>query len=268
MKDIHERLSEIKLTKNPLKKISEQLAQEFSVLCLDEFMVHDIGDAMVLSELLAGMNEQGITLLTTSNTAPENLYLDGLQREQFLKTIEHLNQYCHILHVDAGVDYRTEDKVAKTVFYTPSTHENIDCLHTWLKLNHHKVIEQKYIEINGRTINTLYASKKSIWFKFHALCKTNRSRGDYIVLSERYQVIVISGLHVMNDQANDVTRRFISLVDVLYDNKTQLLISSDVDIDSLYEGEFLKFEFKRTMSRLYEMQTEHYLNSNSATNAA
>lgn len=268
MKDIHERLSSVKHTKNPLKLISKQLSNEFIVLCLDEFMVHDIGDAMILSELLSGMNEYGITLLTTSNTAPENLYLDGLQREQFLKTIEHLNQHCHILHVDSGVDYRSQEKIAHTVYYIGDFEESMNHIHQWLKLNHHKVKKHKNILINKRLIDCLYSSKHSIWFDFTAICKTNRSRGDYIDLSEQYKVIIISGIQVMDDRANDVTRRFISLVDVLYDHKTQLVISASVDIESLYEGTFLKFEFKRTMSRLHEMQTHHYSKSKTVTNAA
>ena len=260
MKDIHERLSLVKQVKNPLQLIAKQLSDEFSVLCLDEFLVHDIGDAMILSELLAAMFQNGIVLLTTSNTAPENLYLDGLQRSQFLKTISHINQQSHVLHVDSGIDYRTQEKIANTVYYSPHSEQSMDCIHQWLKLNQHKMERSNSIDVNSRNIDVLYKAEHAIWFEFTALCKTNRSRIDYIELSQRFDVLVISGLHVMDDQANDVTRRFITLIDVLYDNKTKLLISADVSIEELYEGEFLKFEFRRTMSRLHEMQSKHYLN--------
>lgn len=262
MKDIHERLSLLDKVKNPLKIIAEQLSKEFSVLCLDEFMVHDIGDAMVLSELLSGMSEFGITLLTTSNTAPENLYLDGLQRSQFLATIRHINQHCHVLHVDGGYDYRAKEKIENTVYYSPHSEQSMNCIHQWLELNQYPVKPLDSITIQSREIESLFVAKQAIWFEFSAICKTNRSRSDYIELTERFRVIVISGLHVMDDQANDVIRRFITLVDVLYDNKTILLISADVNIEALYEGSFLKFEFRRTMSRLYEMQAKHYLASN------
>ncbi len=262
MKDIHERLSLIKQVKNPLQVIAEQLSKEFKVLCLDEFMVHDIGDAMILSELLSGMSKFGITLLTTSNTAPENLYLDGLQRSQFLATINHLNQHCHVLHVDGGHDYRAQEKVANTVYYFPHSEQSMTCIHQWLEMNHHQVKALDTIEIQSRQIDSLFMAKNAIWFEFSAICKTNRSRSDYIELSESFRVIVISGLHVMDDQANDVTRRFITLVDVLYDHKTILIISADVKMNELYQGTFLKFEFRRTISRLYEMQAKHYLVSN------
>ncbi len=262
MKDIHERLSNIKQIKDPLRIIAKQLAEEYTVLCLDEFMVLDIGDAMVLSELLAGMSEFGIVLLTTSNTAPENLYLDGLQRSQFLKTISHINQHCHVLHVDSGIDYRTQEKIANTVYYSPHTEESVECIKQWLSLNQHDIKKATSINIHSRSIATLYRSEKAIWFEFQAICKTNRSRTDYIELSGRFKVFVISGLHVMNDQGNDVTRRFITLIDVFYDNHNVLLISADIQIEELYEGTFLKFEFRRTMSRLKEMQAKHYLNEN------
>lgn len=259
MKNIHERLSRVKQTKNPLLVIAQQLSTEFSVLCLDEFLVHDIGDAMILSGLLAGMSQNGITLLTTSNTAPENLYLDGLQRSQFLKTISHINQHCHVLHVDGGVDYREQERVANTVYYSPNSDENNQCIHRWLAVNQHVENAHHCITIQSRQIDVLYHYEHAIWFEFEVLCKTNRSRSDYIELMERFKVVVITGLHAMNDQANDVIRRFITLVDVFYDNKIKLILSADATIEGLYEGSFLKFEFRRTMSRLYEMQTKHYL---------
>jgi len=259
MKDIHQRLSQVKQIKNPLRVIAQELSQEFSILCLDEFMVHDIGDAMILSELLAGMSQEGITLLTTSNTAPENLYLDGLQRSQFLKTISHINQHCHILHVDSGIDYREKEKVDNTVYYSPNSAENIQYIHQWLASNQHVEQDISSITLQSRQVDVLYHYEHAIWFSFDVLCKTNRSRSDYIELIEHFKVIVITGLHVMDDQANDVIRRFITLVDVFYDNKITLVISSEVAIEDLYEGSFLKFEFKRTISRLYEMQTKHYL---------
>lgn len=259
MKDIHERLSLVKQTKNPLLVIAQQLSAEFSVLCLDEFLVHDIGDAMILSELLAGMSQNGVALLTTSNTAPENLYLDGLQRAQFLKTIDHLNEHCHILHVDGGVDYREKEKVENTVYYHPNSDENIQHIHEWLAMNQHVEQGMHSITIQSRLLKVRHRYEHAIWFEFEQICKTTRSRSDYIELIEHFKVVVITGLHVMDDQANDVTRRFISLIDVLYDNNVILVLSSDVNIEALYAGTFLKFEFRRTMSRLYEMQTKHYL---------
>lgn len=262
MKDIHERLSSVEKTKNPLLVIAKQLSNEYSVLCLDEFMVHDIGDAMILSELLSGMSKYGITLLTTSNTAPENLYLDGLQRSQFLKTIGLLNQNCHVLHVDGGIDYREKERVANTVYYSPNSEENIKCIHQWLEMNHHVELDVKSIILQSRQVDVFQQYEHAIWFTFDVICKTNRSRSDYIELIECYKVVVITGLHIMDDQANDVIRRFITLVDVFYDNKITLILSADVNIEALYKGSFLKFEFKRTMSRLYEMQTKHYLKLN------
>jgi cell division protein ZapE len=259
MKDIHERLSGVKQTKNPLSVIAKNLSDEFSVLCLDEFMVHDIGDAMILSELLAAMTQHGITLLTTSNTAPENLYLDGLQRTQFLKTISLLNQYCHVLHVDGGIDYREHDKDVNTVYFWPNSKCSMKSIHQWFANNYYAELKTHSITLQSRQLNVLYRYEEAIWFEFDIICKTNRSRSDYIELTERFKVVALSGLHVMDDQANDVIRRFITLVDVVYDNNITLIISADVNIEALYEGEFLKFEFRRTMSRLYEMQSKHYL---------
>ncbi len=262
MKDIHERLGVIKHVKNPLQIIARQLSRDFTVLCLDEFMVQDIGDAMVLSELLAAMSASGIVLLTTSNTAPENLYLDGLQRAQFLKTISHINQHCHVLHVDSGIDYRTQKNNINTRYYTPHSARSLEDIKQWLNFHQYKLNAVDSINIHARDIATCYVAEPVIWFEFQVICKTNRSRTDYIALSKRFKVWVISGIQVMDDQTNDVTRRFITLIDVLYDNRNTLLISADVPIEQLYAGAFLKFEFKRTMSRLHEMQTKHYLSEN------
>ncbi|MBL7003274.1 MAG: AFG1 family ATPase [Gammaproteobacteria bacterium] len=254
MKDIHYRLSLIKHEKNPLQIISKQLSQEYTVLCLDEFLVQDIGDAMILSELFAALFEQGITLVTTSNTAPENLYLDGLQRSQFLRTIDLISINCEVIHVDSGSDYRTSDvDLSEEAHSAIPVISPIDIQYLLKTLDHELLEKNTTIEIQSRFIDCVALYNDAVWFDFNQICKTYRSRNDYIEIAHRYKTVVVSGIFTMDDQANDITRRFITLVDVLYDEKTNLMISSDVDLDVLYKGEFLKFEFARTLSRLIQM---------------
>lgn len=259
MRDIHHRLSLVKNEKNPLYLITKQLSKEFSVLCLDEFMVTDIGDAMVLSELLSGMQKHGIALITTSNTAPENLYLDGLQRSQFLKTIDHINEHCHVLHVDGGVDYRVQLDFENRGYFYPDLQLSRKKLEQYIADQNLIALDSdSSIVIQSRQVQVAALYESAIWFEFDELCKTNRSRSDYIEITERFSTVFITGLSSMNDQSNDVTRRFITLIDVFYDAKIDLVLTADVAVDQLYEGKFLVFEFCRTLSRLVEMQSVHY----------
>lgn len=258
MQDVHHQLSLIKDQKNPLKLIAKTFSTEFSILCLDEFMVHDIGDAMILSELLSALHLQGITLMTTSNTAPENLYQDGLQRSQFMSTIEHINDQCHILHIDGGIDYRNQnlDKNLNPLFQE-------DCAKILPIIESYdleEIADESSIEVRGRKIEVIKLYKSAVWFDFSAICKTTRSRVDYIDISQQFLTVIISNIQSMDDQSNDVTRRFITLIDVLYDQKIRLIFNIQADMSELYTGKFLKFEFSRTISRLNEMQSSHYLN--------
>jgi len=298
MESIHQELKQLSLTKstidNPLVHIAKRWAGEINLLCFDEFFVSDIGDAMLLSGLFEAFFTSGITLVTTSNCQPEQLYRNGLQRERFLPTINLINQFCQVISIDGDIDHRLtnyknyynnyyfshqkgEELLAER--FTQLSAINTD--ETTLKNNNLKRSTAKTITINYREISYLGKSSKHIWFDFFALCSGPRSQRDYIKLADLFDTILISNVPqfggklipavfsgvedsyqrngvLMGElrQLDDEARRFIALVDEFYDRNIQLIICAEVDITDLYQGQQLSFEFQRCQSRLFEMQND------------
>jgi len=264
MLDIHQQLKDLPKSPNPLNIIAAQLATKINVLCLDEFHVHDIADAMLLAGLLKAMFEQGIILVATSNIAIHDLYKNGLQRERFMYAIELLEKYTEEFDLGNDIDYRFIVLDETEHFYV------IDEKHTEQMGN--DILSRKFnelapcqpktkrsIEINNREINYISYADDIIWFDFFELFHTNRSSHDYIEIAERFQTIVLSTIHVFFEKDDAAAKRFIHFVDAIYDHNVKLLASSAVTPNNLYQGKRLKFAFDRTISRLTEMGTEHYL---------
>jgi cell division protein ZapE len=260
MHDVHKRLRSLDEIEDPLDTVAESIAAETRVLCFDEFFVSDIADAMILGRLLDGLFRRGVTLVTTSNSKPDDLYKDGLQRQRFLPAIEMLNTNTDVIHMDSGTDYRLRLLQKAGTFLTPDDTEATRKLNFFFDESATSQIrEQHDLDINGRPITAHKCAKGIAWFDFAALCDGPRSQADYIELARWYPSVIVSGVPQLDPMREDQARRFIALVDEFYDRRVKLIIAASQAAESLYTGTRLRFEFDRTVSRLIEMQSSEYL---------
>lgn len=244
---------------NPLDRVAQRIAQRIRVLCLDEFFVADITDAMILASLIEGLFKYGVTLVTTSNSPPKDLYKEGLQRSRFLPTIDLLQNQMEIVHLDAATDYRLRAlETAPTYFDSeaPSVMQHMqqrfDALTTGSSIN------TQPLEIAGRPIQVICAAPGMVWLDFSAICEGPRSQIDYIELAHIYHTICLSKVPRFGAHNENAAKRFIMLIDELYDRGVKILLSAAARPNELYQGEKLQFEFQRISSRLIEMQTNQY----------
>ncbi len=262
MQRVHAELRGLKQQKNPLEIVARTIAREAGVLCFDEFFVSDIGDAMILGGLLTHLVDEGVVLVATSNIEPDLLYQNGLQRERFLPAIALLKERNEIVHLDAGIDYRLRRLQQASVYHSPlnaSTQELMEHCFRRMLTEHAHVAKGGVVDVLGRQIPVLAASEDVIWFDFEDLCGGPRSAYDYIELARIYHTILLSNVPRLDDGSDDKARRFINLVDELYDRHVKLILSAAVELPALYQGNGLAFVFERTRSRLLEMQSEDYL---------
>lgn len=262
MQRVHAELRALKQQKNPLEHVARTIAREAAVLCFDEFFVSDIGDAMILGGLLTHLVDEGVVLVATSNIEPDLLYQNGLQRERFLPAIALLKARNEIVHLDAGIDYRLRRLKQASVYHHPldeATQAAMSQCFRRMQTEHAHAVEGGAVEILGRKIPVLAVAEDVIWFDFESLCGGPRSAYDYIELARIYHTILLGNVPQLNDSSDDKARRFINLVDELYDRNVKLILSAEVELPELYEGRGLAFVFERTRSRLLEMQSEDYL---------
>ncbi|MEY3220573.1 MAG: cell division protein ZapE [Pseudomonadota bacterium] len=258
MRLVHEHLKVLRTERDPLPRLAKEFAKKFRVLCLDEFHVTDITDAMILSGLLHSMFAENITLVTTSNEKPDELYRNGLQRERFLSAIELIKENTLVLQVDGGVDYRLRVLEKASVYYAPMNGENQQHFN---ELFHRLAIENVYfnlvLEINGRNIPTIAKSEGILWLDFQVLCNIPRAVADYIELAQSFHTVFLSNIPILSEMHDDFARRLINLVDEFYDRNVKLIILAADYPEKLYTGDAA--HFKRTISRLQEMSTHAYL---------
>ncbi|MBA2655196.1 MAG: AFG1 family ATPase [Gammaproteobacteria bacterium] len=253
---IHEQLTQLQGTTNPLKKIATQLAGETKVICFDELAVNDIADAMLLAGLFDALYKERICLIFTSNSSPDNLYLKGLQRGNFLPAIELLKKNSEVIHITTQSDYRLQNYADNTFYYTPLDNDAEQKLQTQFSLLSKQPAEvKKLLRICDRDIMTRKVSEGVAWFDFLKICGVPRSQDDYLAIAKNYHTIIVSNVTAIQPEQNDLARTFISLVDVLYDTNKKLIISAEKPIEQLYRSGRMLFEFARTRSRLIEMQT-------------
>lgn len=260
---VHDRLDQEKGLADPLVHVATRLAGQVDIICFDEFFVSDIGDAMILGNLLAALFEQGVVLVATSNIEPDRLYERGLQRQQFLPAIALLKQHTRVLNVDGGIDYRLRSLDKADVYCHPLGPEAAATLHTlFAGLTRGLHVEgAKRLDIQHRSFTALHWSEGVVWFDFETLCGGPRSAADYIELARQFHTVFVSDVPVMKENTDDKLRRFITLVDEFYDHRVKLVLSAETALDELYQGVELRFPFSRTRSRLLEMQTRDYLGS-------
>ena len=260
MGEVHESLRALGERQSPLVEVAADIAGRCRVLCLDEFLVNDIGDAMILSNLLDALFARGVSLVTTSNTAPENLYKDGLQRARFLPAIALIERRCHVVEMASSRDWRLRALTQAPVYLTPPGAEAHRALERiFASQASGNVQEDGTLHVNSRDIPFHKRADNILWFDFAALCEGPRAVADYIALAKAGPAIIVSNVPQFTIYSEDAAKRFVQLVDEFYDRHVKLVLSAAAPITELYDGERLRAEFGRTESRLIEMQSEEYL---------
>ncbi|WOJ94973.1 cell division protein ZapE [Congregibacter variabilis] len=260
MQRVHRELSDLEGEKNPIELLGQRLAEEAEIICFDEFFVSDIADAMILANFLQAIFQRGIALVATSNIAPEGLYENGLQRARFLPAIALLQEHTEVLTVDAGIDYRLRTLEQAELYHHPlGPAADASLTDSFQRLAPDSIQHWQRIEINGRYLTCRCLADDVAWFEFAELCDGPRSQNDYIELAREFHAVILSGVPKMTAAQDDQCRRFINLVDEFYDRSVKLVIAAEVPASELYSGTRLTFEFARTESRLFEMQSHDYL---------
>lgn len=290
MARIHRELQQLSGHKNPLQLVVEKFSQECKVICFDEFYVSDIGDAMILARLIESFFAAGIVFVATSNTQPHSLYKNGLQRQRFEPAISLLQQHLTILHMDGDTDHRLRQLTYRNNYFVHSADSELDKIFISLSQTDNTLTSQP-AKIMNREIPVRKRNQNCIWFDFHQLCEGPRSQLDYIELASRYEHVFVSDIPQLGGitqewiktrgvedgnigagyestrtgertmqyaRMDDAAKRFISLVDELYDRRVNLFVSAEQPLERLYSQGSLEFEFNRTRSRLTEMRSVEY----------
>lgn len=261
MKMMQENLTCLQGQIHALEKIAKKLAKSYRVICLDELIVNDIADAMLLAGLFEALYKEKICLLFTSNTAPDNLYLKGIQRDSFLPAIEHIKANSVVTHVSTQRDYRLLHYTTNQFFYTPLDSAAEKNLQAQFELNSQQApVSRQPIKVLDREITVCKTANGVAWFNFLSICGVPRCQDDYLAIADRFHTIIISNVTAIEPEQNDLARSFINLVDVFYDANRRLIISAEKPADQLYLCGRLLFEYARTRSRLIEMQTLDWQN--------
>ncbi|HEY7774006.1 MAG TPA: cell division protein ZapE [Marinagarivorans sp.] len=265
MRRVHKDLTVLAGEKNPLERVADNIADEASVICFDEFFVTDITDAMLLAGLLNTLFKRGVCLVATSNIAPQGLYENGLQRSNFLPAIDSLLEHTEVLNVDGGVDYRLRLLKQASLYYVPHNDIAEAAMYESFERLAPDAVKKEVdaiLMVEGRPIKAVQVAEDVAWFTFKALCDGPRSQRDYIELAREFHAVLVSDVPEFGAGNDDQARRFIYMVDEFYDRAVKLVVSAEKPIAGLYrEGGRLAFEFQRTQSRLLEMQSEAYLAS-------
>ena len=262
MQHVHKELNKNSGQQNPLDIVADQIYKDAVVICFDEFFVSNVTDAMIISDLFQKLFTRGITLVATSNIAPDGLYKNGIHRDRFLPAIEMVKKNCVVLNVDAGVDYRLRVLKQAQLFKSPLTDENkLWIAKRFSALTASQTISDEPIMINNRQVETLGHTEDVLWCEFKELCMKPRSPADFIQIANIYNTVLVSNVPNLDDVLSEGTRRFIYLVDEFYDRGVKLILTSQASIIEIYNGERLAFEIERTRSRLLEMQSDDYLQS-------
>ncbi|BBO99653.1 cell division protein ZapE [Sulfuriferula nivalis] len=260
MHDIHNRLAAMKGQPDPLARLSREFSQSMRLLCLDEFHISDIADAMLMRGLLQGLLDHGVAVVVTSNTEPDALYRNGLQRSQFVPCIDLIKAQMAVLQLDGGADYRRNALEQAGVYHTPlnaTAEQALDAIfHAQAGNMGQRDIS---LQVDGRTIVASYQGDGVAGFTFAELCGGPRSKADYIELAARFHTLLLSGVPQFGEHTQAEARRFLWLVDELYDRRVKLILSAAVPLAQLAPSGLFDGEFERALSRLAEMQSHEYL---------
>jgi cell division protein ZapE len=268
MRDVHRELEELKGREDPLTALAERIARRYRLICFDEMQVNDIADAMIIGRLLGRTMDLGVVYCMTSNYRPDELYKDGLKRENFLSTIALLKGRLDVLHVDGGIDYRQRMLEGVEVYHTPLGADSDDALMGAFKRIAEVEEEFHELDVEGRVIPYRHRAGGVVWFDFKVICGWGRSQHDYLDLSRRFHTVIVSNVPRMGLALAEEARRFTLMVDVYYDQRVKLVVSAETTPEKLLRIEeapadarlrAMVFEFARTASRLVEMRSRKYL---------
>jgi cell division protein ZapE len=265
---VHGSLKTFKDQENPLDLVADRFAAQSRIICFDELAVHDIADAMILGNLFKALFARGVALAATSNIRPQDLYRDGLQRRQFLPAIKLIESHTEVLHVEGQRDYRLRVLERADVYQFPSSAKADQHLSEYFDAIAPDEPQQNgVLDVLGRPIRYRKHADGVLWCDFREVCDGPRSQDDYIELSKCYQTVLISNVPQFDATLENQARRFIALVDELYDRRVKLIVSAAVSPDQLWAvdsagtaaAKRLRHDFARTRSRLQEMQSYDYL---------
>lgn len=261
MRGVHAELKQVRGQQDPLDEVASRIAKRYRLICFDEFHVSDVADAMILHKLLEGLFERGTSFIMTSNYEPDALYPDGLHRDRILPAIALIKARMDILNVDTGVDYRRRALEQVRAYLTPLSEETTAELRADFKHLADTAEMEPVLEIENRQLKAVALAGNVVWFTFATLCGTARSQNDYLELANRFQTVILSDVPRMTQRQASEARRFTWLIDVFYDHKVKLIISAECPPEELYTQGPMSNEFHRTVSRIVEMQSREYLES-------
>jgi len=261
MREVHRELEELKGQADPLDELARRIAKRYRLICFDEFHISDIADAMILYRLLDRLFGAGVQFVMTSNYDPDLLYPDGLHRDRLLPAIELIKSKLDVINVDAGTDYRKRTLSQVTAYHTPLGADADKALRADFSKLAAVPDESPILRIEKRELKALRKADGVVWFDFATLCGGPRSQNDYLELASRFHSVILSDVPRMSPRNASEARRFTWLIDVFYDHKVKLLMSAAVPADQLYVEGPMANEFTRTVSRITEMQSKEYLES-------
>jgi cell division protein ZapE len=270
MGDVHERVHAFRQKikageiddQDPVRLTAGELSKEAWLLCFDEFHVTDIADAMILGRLFERMFDEGVVVVATSNVAPEELYRDGLNRALFVPFIDMIKQHMDVVMLDARTDFRMEKLGGLPVWYVPADAKAGAALdEAWRRLAGHHNGAPQDIVLKGRTLHVPRAAMGAARFAFRELCDAPLAAADFLRLAREFHTILVDHIPVMDYDTRNAAKRFIILIDTLYDHSVKFIASAAAEPDELYRAEdgYEAQEFKRTASRLIEMRSQAYL---------
>ena len=263
MRDIHKRMFAFRALHGGevIEHVIAEIATEMQVLCLDEFQVSDVADAMILARLFAGLMDAGVVTVFTSNRPPRELYQGGLQRDQFLKFVAVLEARIPRVEIRSAQDYRLEKlrSLQRAYVYPRDGAADDFLLASWTALTAGAASEPMRIEIDGRTLRVDKQVSGIAWFTFAELCMRPLGASDYLTLAKLFHTIILQGIPRLTREERNEAKRFVTLIDTLYDCRVKLIATAETAPEEIYAEGDGTFEFSRTVSRLHEMQSETYL---------
>jgi len=259
MREVHRELAEMHGTVNPLQELGKRMARRYRLICFDEFHVADVTDAMILHRLLEALFENRVSIVTTSNFKPDELYPNGLHRDRILPAIELLKAQLEVVNVDNGTDYRQVTLAQVGLYQTPLNAAAEAAMTDAFERLAEAKDESPLLHIEHRELHARRRAGGVVWFDFKTLCGGPRSQNDYLELASQFHTVLLSGVPAMAPRIASEARRFTWLVDVLYDRRVKLIMSAEVEPELLYTEGPLAHEFPRTVSRLREMQSAEFL---------
>jgi cell division protein ZapE len=270
MIDVHERVHGFRermkagehADEDPIELTAKALAREAWLLCFDEFHVTDIADAMILGRLFAQLFERGVVVVATSNVPPDELYREGLNRALFVPFIHMLETHMDVVRLASRTDFRLEKLAGKPVWYVPADGAADAALdNAWLRLTAGNGGVPQELALKGRAVHVPRAAMGVARFAFHDLCEQPLAASDYLRIAREYHTIILDHVPVMTFDNRNAAKRFINLIDTLYDINVKLIASAEAEPEMLYRADegFEAQEFKRTASRLIEMRSQAYL---------